>query len=116
MIRQGRLEAQLIAGLTERISKSELIEYALKRFQERLQKRLRDILGEAIAQMGHSATLLQQLATIESKIERIDEHLAVANQPLDLAFSLESIRGIVSDKALDFRAAFDADPGKRRRF
>jgi hypothetical protein len=41
-------------------------------------------LGEAIAQMGHSATLLQQLATLESEIGRIDERLAVANQPLDL--------------------------------
>lgn len=141
MIRQDRLEAQLIAGLTERISKSELIEYALKRFQERLQTRLREIqeqalkaadtistlqnqrrelktrannLGEAIAQMGHSATLLQQLATLESEIERIDERLAVANQPLDLAFSLESVRDFVSHKALDFRAAFDAEPGKAK--
>ena len=141
MIRQDRLEAQLIAGLTERISKSELIEYALKRFQEQLQKRLRDIqeqtlkaadtvstlqaqrrelkvrannLGEAIAQMGHSATLLQQLTTVESEIERIDEHLALANQPRDLAFSLESIRDFVSDKALDLRAAFNAEPGKAK--
>jgi site-specific DNA recombinase len=141
MIRQDRLEAQLIAGLTERISKSELIEYALKRFQEQLQKRLRDIqeqtlkaadtistlqnqrrelkarannIGEAIAQMGHSATLLQQLAMLESEIQKIDERLAVANQPLDLAFSLESIRDFVSDKALDFRAAFDAEPGKAK--
>lgn len=110
MIRQDRLETQLIAGLTDRISKSERIEYALEWFQEQLQGRLRDIqeqtlkaadtvstlqtqrhelkarannLGEAIAQMGHSATLLQQLAAVESEIERIDESLAVANQPLD---------------------------------
>jgi hypothetical protein len=29
-------------------------------------------------------------------------------------FSLESIRDFVSDKALDFRAAFDAEPGKAK--
>ena len=101
----------------------------MQRFQEELQKRLRGLqeqtlkaagavaslqnqrrelkgqaqnLGEAIAKMGHSATLFQQLAGIESEIERIDERLALANQPLDLAFSLELIRDFVSQKALDF--------------
>ena len=141
MIRQDRLEAQLIAGLTERVAKSDLIEYALTRFQECLETRLRELqeqtlkavdtvtalhdqrrdlkarannLGNAIAQMGHSATLLQQLATLESEIQKIDERLAVANQPLDFAFSLESIRDFVSEKALDFRVAFDAEPGKSK--
>jgi site-specific DNA recombinase len=141
MIRQDRLESQLIAELTERVSTSDLIEYALKRFQEQLQGRLRDIqeqtlkaadtvstlqnqrrelktrannLGEAIAQMGHSKTLLQQLATVESEIGAIDERLAAANQPLDMAFSLESIRDFVSDKAMDFKAAFEAEPGKAK--
>jgi hypothetical protein len=141
MIRQDRLEAQLIAGLTERISKPEVIEYALKRFQEGLQKRLKELqdqtlkavdavtslqshrrelkdqaknIGEAIAKMGHSSTLLQQLALIESEIERIDERLALANQPLDLAFSLESIQDFVSEKATDLRSAFDLNPEKTR--
>ncbi len=141
MIRQDRLESQLIAGLTERISKPEVIEYALKRFQEQLQRRLRELqeqtlraadtvttlqsqrsdlkgqaknLGEAIAKMGHSSTLLQQLALIESEIERIDERLAVANQPLDVAFSLESIRNFVSEKTTDLCSAFDLNPEKAR--
>jgi hypothetical protein len=43
------------------------------------------------------------------EIERIDERLAMANQPLDLAFSLESIRDFVADKTLDLKAAFDAE-------
>lgn len=141
MIRQDRLEAQLVAGLTERTSKPEVIEYALKRFHEQLHKRLRELqeetlkaadsiatlqdqrrelkeqaknLGAAIAKMGHSATLLQELAMIESEIGRLDERLAVANQPLDLAFSLESIRDFVAEKSLDFQAAFDAEPAKAR--
>jgi hypothetical protein len=33
-IRQDRLEAQLVAGLTERTSKPKVIEYTLKRFHE----------------------------------------------------------------------------------
>ena len=45
-------------------------------------------------------------------IERIDKRLALVNQPLDLAFSLELIRNFVSEKVLDFRLAFDAEPGK----
>jgi site-specific DNA recombinase len=141
MIRQDRLEGQLITGLTERISKPEMVEYALKRFHEQLQERLRELqeqtlkaadsvtafqsrrselkgqannLGEAIAKMGHSATLLQQLAMIESEIGRIDEQLALANQPLDLAFSLESVRDFVSEKVLDLRSAFDLEPAKAR--
>jgi hypothetical protein len=71
-------------------------------------------LGNAIAQMGHSAPLLQQLATLESEIQKNDERLSVANQPLDLAFSLESIRDFVSDKALDLQATFNAEPGKAK--
>ncbi len=51
---------------------------------------------------------------MESEIERIDESLAVANQPLDLAFSLESIRDFVAEKSLDFKAAFDVEPAKAR--
>jgi hypothetical protein len=141
MIRQDRLEAQLVAGLTERVSQSDLIEYALKRFQEHLQTRLRELqeqtlkaadsistlqnqrrelkarannIGEAIGQMGHSTILLQQLATLEFEMAKIDERLAVANQPLDLAFSLESIRDFVSGKAMDFRAAFNSEPAKAK--
>ncbi len=64
--------------------------------------------------MGHSATLLQQLAAVESEIERIDESLAVANQPLDLAFSIEAIRDFVASKTLDFKAAFDSEPVKAK--
>jgi hypothetical protein len=47
---------------------------------------------------------LQQLATVESEIERVGERLAVANQPLDLAFSLEAIRDFAAEKTLDFKA------------
>jgi iron-sulfur cluster repair protein YtfE (RIC family) len=95
MIRQDRLEAQLIAGLTERASKSELIEYALKKFHEKLQARLRELqeqtlkaadsvsvlqnqrqelkvranrLGDAIEQMGHSMVLLQNWRALRRRL------------------------------------------------
>ena len=91
-IRQDRLDAQLVAGLTERTSKPKVIEYTLKRFHEQLQKRLLELqeqtlkaadsiatlqdqrrnlkgqaknLGVAVAKMGHSTTLLQELAAVE---------------------------------------------------
>src|SRR6202020_1317245 len=60
MIRQDRLEAQLIAGLTERVSKSDLIEYALKQFQEGLQKRLRDIQEQTLKAADAVTTLQSQ--------------------------------------------------------
>jgi hypothetical protein len=50
------------------------------------------------------------LAGIETEIARIDEKLALANQPLDLAFSLESLRDFVSEKVIDFTAAFASEP------
>lgn len=67
-------------------------------------------LADAIEQMGHSMILLQKLAGIEGEIARIDEKLALANQPLDLAFSLEFIRDFASEKATDFTAAFASEP------
>ena len=118
-----------------------MIDYALEQFHDGLKKRLRELqeqalktagtvgalqdqrrvlkgqaqnLGEAIAKMGHSATLLQQLASVESEIERIDERLALANNPLDLAFSLESVRDFVTEKATDLRVAFDEETAKAR--
>lgn len=82
--------------------------------QRRLLKGQAQNLGEAIAKMGHSATLLQQLASVESEIERIDEGLALANNPLDLAFSLETVRDFVTEKTADLRAAFDEETAKAR--
>jgi hypothetical protein len=51
---------------------------------------------------------------IPKMMERIDERLAVANQALGMAFSLESIRDFVAKKSLDFRAAFDSEPVKAK--
>lgn len=60
MIRQDRLEVQLIAGLTLKAAG----EVASRQNRRRELKEQAQNLGSAIAQMGHSTTLLQQLAGI----------------------------------------------------
>jgi site-specific DNA recombinase len=136
MIRQDRLEDQLLAGLTERVLRPEMLEYTLQRFSEELQRRLRQIqeesakaasgvsllqerrrelktkadnLAEAIAAMGHSPTLLSQLATVETQISRIDQDLAEINAPHDLEITMADLRKFVSEKALDLQAVLRAD-------
>ncbi len=47
MIRQNRLEDQLLAGLTDRVLRPEMLEYTLQRFSEELQRRLRQIQEES---------------------------------------------------------------------
>ena len=130
MIRQDRLEDQLLAGLTERVLRPEMLEYTFLRFSEELQRRLRQIqeesaraasgvnllqerrrelktkadnLAEAIAAMGHSPTLLSQLATMETQIARIDQDLAEINTPRDLEVTMADLRKFVTEKALDLQ-------------
>ncbi|WP_260705900.1 hypothetical protein [Edaphobacter flagellatus] len=43
-----------------------------------------------------------------------DERLAVANQAQAWRFSIETIRDFVSNKAMDFEAAFDSEPAKAK--
>ena len=136
MIRQDRLEDQLLAGLTERVLRPEMLEYTFQRFWEELQRRLRQIqeesaraasgvnllqerrrelktkadnLAEAIAAMGHSPTLLSQLATVETQIARIDQDLAEINTPRDLEVTMADLRKFVAEKALDLQGVLRAD-------
>jgi hypothetical protein len=108
MIRRDRLEEQLLTGLEERVLKPEMIDYAFERFQGEVQRRLKELreaannaetgvravqkkrqelkgraanIAEAIAAIGHSPSLLAQLAVIESEIARMDDQLCSLNQP-----------------------------------
>jgi len=47
MIRQDRLEAQLLDGLVARVLRPDMLEYALERFSAQLQERLRQMEEEA---------------------------------------------------------------------
>jgi site-specific DNA recombinase len=103
MIRQDRLEDQLIWGLSDKIFRPEMLEYAVNRFAEELHRRLEQMqkenakaaldidllqserrelqakasnVAKAIAEMGHSKSLLNQLSMIETEISRIDQNLA----------------------------------------
>src|SRR5205823_995038 len=85
LIRQDRMEEQLIQGLTQRVLRPDLIDYLFQRFASELQQRLQNLeqdsleaakelnglrekreglktkarnLAEAIAAMGHSPSLL----------------------------------------------------------
>jgi site-specific DNA recombinase len=136
MIRQDRLEDQLLAALTERILQPEMLEYTLQRFSEEVQRRLRQIqkesaqaasgvnllqarrrelktkannLADAIAAIGHSPTLLSQLAAIETEISKIDGELAEINTPHKLDVTIAELRKFVSEKALDLRSVLRAD-------
>ena len=75
MIKQDRLETQLIAGLTERVSKSELIEYALKRFQEQLQMRLRDIQEQTLKAADAVSALQNQRRELKERANNLDKSL-----------------------------------------
>jgi hypothetical protein len=56
---------------------------------------------EAIAAIGHSPSLLAQLATIEAEIANLDERLTEMNQPRDLAVSLDDLRDFLCGKAAE---------------
>jgi len=142
MIRQDRLEEQLLAGLTQKLLRPDMLEYAVQRFAEKLQKRLKEIeeeqrslasgitalqgrraelkakgtnLAEAIAAMGHSPTLLAQLSAVERDIERIDEKIAQTNTPKDLSLSMQRLREFVTEKTLDLQSVLKGDVAAARR-
>ncbi len=136
MIRQDRLEEQLLSGLTAKVLKPEMLEYAVGRFAEELQNRLQQMedaakraaggihalqerrdelrakaqnVAEAIAAIGHSPSLLGQLSTIERDMERIDAQLLQMNKPLNLALTVADLREFVARQAADLGKLLRAD-------
>jgi site-specific DNA recombinase len=142
LIRQDRLEEQLINGLTHKVLRKDMIEYLFGRFVEELQKRLDSLrqastgaagelnalqaqrgelkvkarnLAEAIAAMGHSPTLLAQLASVESEIEGLDKRLTAAHNPQQFTVSIQELRQFVTRKAFDLTAVLRSDAATARR-
>jgi hypothetical protein len=136
LIRQDRMEEQLIQGLTQKVLQPELIDHLFQRFTEELQRRLKGMeqdslqaatevnglrakrdelktkaknLAEAVAAMGHSPSLLSQLSLVEAEIEKIDNRLAVTNKPQDVTVSIKELREFVARKAFDLTAVLRSD-------
>ena len=136
MIRKDRLEDQLLAELSDRLLQPAMVDYALQSFHEQLQRRLQEIrdqadsaangvlalqgkrqelkakatnVTEAIAAIGHSPSLLAQLATIETEIAKLDDRLTEMNQPRDLAVSLEDLREVLHERAAEIGALLRGD-------
>ena len=136
MIRKDRLEDQLLTELSDRILQPAMVDYALQGFQEQLQRRLKEIrdqadsaangvqalqdkrqelkgrannVTEAIAAIGHSSSLLAQLATIEAEIAKVGERLTEMNQPRDLAVSLDDLRGFLYGRAAEIGELLQGD-------
>ncbi len=141
MIRQDRLEAQLLQGLVARLLRPDMLEYALERFAAQLQERLRRLeeeakraaggvqllqdrreelqtkarnLAEAIAAIGHSPSLLTQLSVIERELERVDAQLLQVNQPMNVAVTMAELREFVARKAGELGEILRADVATAR--
>lgn len=137
-IRQDRLEQQLLASLTHQLLKPEMMEYAIRRFTEEVQKKLDEArqqmdnaangilalqakrlelkgqatnVTEAIAAMGHSPSLLKQLATIEQTIAALDDQIIEKKQLSETSVSLEDLRTFFTEKASSFSEMLRRDVG-----
>jgi len=123
-----RLENQLLAALEHRILNSQIIEYTLQRFEEALQKRLKEIgqgtsaereqrhfreqlqakaqrLAAAVAEAGHSPTLLANLHTIEAQIAEIDRQTTFS-KPMEISAALSQARQFVYTTVLRLKELF----------
>jgi DNA invertase Pin-like site-specific DNA recombinase len=131
-IRRDRLEAQLLASLEQRIMDSHVVEYILQRFNDELRKRMKELehratrlddlrharqqlqakaqhVADAIADAGHSATLLSTLATIEVQIADIDQQLKLC-QSTDISWTADEVREFVYRRILQLQDFLRSDP------
>ena len=130
-IRQDRLEEQLLGALEQRLANPQMIDYTLTRFHDELQKRLAEIqkhatglddlrrerrqiqekakrISEAIADAGHSPTLLSTLATLEGNIAELDSRIE-AHHPVDITAAVREVREFVYSSVLQVRNLLRGD-------
>ena len=55
---------------------------------------------EVIAAIGHSHSLLAQLATVEAEIEKLDQRLTEMNQSRSLALSIDELATMFSYRTM----------------
>ena len=132
-IRRDRVEEQLLGALERRLVEPDMLDYMLKRFREQLDHRLEEIrresdrlpelhgerqrlegqakrIADAIADAGHSPSLLAQLSSIESRLAQILQQIE-AHQPMDLDPNLDEIREFVLKNVIQLRRVLSNDPG-----
>lgn len=120
----------------ERILTPEMIEFALRRFDEVLKKRRDDIrqrgaglsaleeersklqaqigwIVQAIAEAGHSPSLLAHLAAIDANLRRLDQRIETNKIVLRCATS-EEIRGFVTQNVMCLRGLRRGDAYRAR--
>jgi site-specific DNA recombinase len=135
-IRQDRLEEQLIGAIEQRILNSNLIDYAIRQFQLGLQKRLdemqrettgldelrrerrnlkakADRLANAVAEMGHSPSLLAKLGEVDAQIAAVDRRMD-EQKPIDLTATVAEMREFVLRNILELRTLLREDAGKSK--
>jgi site-specific DNA recombinase len=134
-IRQDRLETQLLAALQTRIWRPEILEYTIKAFEQAVRGRmeamrheaaaptlatrvekLRDEarrIADAVAEMGHSPTLLGRLRTVESEINKLEtqreEARAAFREP-----SFSSLRRFVMEQVSALPQLAQSDPERAK--
>jgi site-specific DNA recombinase len=135
-IRQDRLEEQLLGSLEQRILTPQMLDYALWRFDEALQGRLEEMqrhstersaweeergklqaqvkrLVEAIADAGHSPSLLSHLATIEVKLTHVNQRIE-AHKTLPRSATTEEMRSFVLEHVMGLRGMLRGDVSRAR--
>jgi site-specific DNA recombinase len=133
MIRQDRLEEQLLAAIEQRFFGSRMLDYAVKRCEDEMRKRLaamerqgsittvdslkkdledrrqrRGRLLEALETGGDIKTLIGRLRELENEIKRIETAIA-DYRPIRLAVALSEIREHVTNSCLRLKELLTID-------
>ncbi len=130
-IRRERLEEQLLGEIERRVFQSEAMEYVLKRCQEELQRRIKEMereransnvdelrrqkdglreqaarLAEAIGMGGDLPSLLQRLRSVESAIKKLEIAIE-AYRPISMKVTTEQIREHVMASLMELRTTLN---------
>jgi site-specific DNA recombinase len=133
MIRQDRLEEQLLTAIEQRFLGSRMLDYAVKRCEDEMRKRLaamerqgsiatvdslkkdledrrqrRSRIIEALETGGDIETLVGRMRELENEIKRIETAIA-DYRPIRLAVALSEIREHVTNSCLRLKALLTID-------
>ena len=136
MIRQDRLESQLLSAITDKLLSTEMLQYALARFIDQIQARLKDLeaemikagdgiqgnqrrraelkgraknLADAISTAGPLPSLLSQLAEVEKEIDQINEQLTQSADPGRFRVSVSEIQDFAIRKTMQLKELLATD-------